>query len=95
MVVGTGRIVFRLYDCQSLKQKRKVVKSIIQRLKNSFNASVAETGRNDILTVAEIGFSITGNDARKVNSLLDRLVNAADAMNLAPIIETDMDIIVY
>jgi uncharacterized protein YlxP (DUF503 family) len=95
MVVGTGRMLFRLYDCRSLKEKRSVVKAIIHRLRNSFNASVAETGHNDTLTLAEIGFSVTGNDRRVVNGTVDRIMAAADAMNLAPLVETDMEIISF
>ncbi len=58
MVVGLGIITFRLHDCRSLKGKRKVVKSIISRLRNNFNVSAAEVGANDIYQRAEIGFAL-------------------------------------
>ncbi|MFH1154498.1 MAG: DUF503 domain-containing protein [Pseudomonadota bacterium] len=95
MVVGTGRMVFRLYDCRSLKEKRGIVKSIVGRIRNKFNVSMAETGLNDSLSMAEIGFSVTGNDRRFINATMDKIINMADEMNLAPIVETDMDIISY
>jgi uncharacterized protein YlxP (DUF503 family) len=95
MVVGTGRMVFRLHGCRSLKEKRGVVKSIVGRIRNRFNVSIAETGLNDDLSLAEIGFSVTGNDRRVINATLDRIVNMADGMNLAPIVETDTDILSY
>ena len=59
MVVGTGLITLRLHDCRSLKGKRKIVKSMINRLRNNFNASIAEVGSNDIYQKAEIGFSLS------------------------------------
>jgi len=93
MVVGTGRIIFRLYYCNSLKEKRKIVKSIIQRIKNKFNISIAETGHNDTLSLAEIGFSLTGNDRRKINSQIDKVFSMADSLNLAEIIDTRMEIL--
>ena len=43
MVVGTGKIKFRLFETKSLKEKRKIVKSMIQRIKNNFNISIALT----------------------------------------------------
>lgn len=95
MVVGVGRLVFRLHDCHSLKAKRSIVKTIIQRLKNRFNISVAETGLNDTLSLAEIGLSMTGNDRRAVNSALDTVFNAADRLGLAEIIEQDMEIVSF
>jgi hypothetical protein len=93
MVVGIGIITFRLHDCRSLKGKRKVVKSIISRLRNNFNASVAEIGSNDVHQRAEIGFSLVGNDQAIVNSKIDKMINLAEDLGLAEIIDTEMEII--
>ena len=93
MVIGTGIITFRLYDIHSLKGKRKIIKSLISRLRNSFNASIAEVGANDVLDRAEVGFSITGNDRRLVNSKIDKLINMAEDMGLAEIIDSEIEII--
>ena len=93
MVIGTGLITLRLHDCRSLKAKRKVVKSMINRLRNNFNASVAEVGSNDIYQKAEIGLSLVGNDAALINSKIDKLLNMAEDMGLAEIVDTEMEII--
>ena len=93
MVVGLGTITFRLYDCRSLKGKRKIVKSIISRLRNNFNASVAEVGSNDIYQKAVIGFSLVGNNRRVINSKIDKMFNLAEELNLAEIIDSEMEII--
>ena len=93
MIVGVGIITFRLHDCHSLKGKRKIVKSIVTRLRNNFNASVAEVGSNDNHQRAEIGVSLVGNDPRLINSKLDKLFNLADELGLAEIIDTEMEII--
>ena len=93
MVVGIGIITLRLHDCRSLKAKRKVVKSMIGRLRNSFNLSMAEVGSNDIYQRAEIGFSLVGNDKALVNSKIDKIFNMADDLGLAEIVDTEMEII--
>ncbi|OFZ62281.1 MAG: hypothetical protein A2328_06950 [Bdellovibrionales bacterium RIFOXYB2_FULL_36_6] len=93
MVVGTGKIKFRLFETKSLKEKRKIVKSMIQRIKNNFNISIAETEFNDSLHWLEIGFSITGNDPRVVNSKLDKIIGFTDDMGLAMIVDTQIEII--
>lgn len=95
MVVGTGKITFRLYDIHSLKEKRKIVRSQTDRLKNKFNISIAETGLNDNFTWSEIGFSITGNDRRTINSTLDRIIEMLEGMGLAQIVDTKIEIINY
>ena len=94
MVVGIGIITFRLHDCRSLKGKRKIIKSIISRMRNSFNASVAEVGSNDIHQRAEIGFSLVGNDKALINSKIDKIFNMVDGLVLAEIIDTEMEIII-
>ncbi len=93
MVVGTGKIKFRLFDTDSLKGKRKIVKSVIQRIRNNFNISVAETDFNDSHDSLEIGFSMTGNDSRVMNSKLDKVINFADELGLAVIVDSRIEII--
>ncbi|UCH22691.1 MAG: DUF503 domain-containing protein [Deltaproteobacteria bacterium] len=92
MVVGIGIIKLRLHDCRSLKSKRKIVKSMITKLRNNFNASVAEVGANDIYQKSEIGFSLVGNNKKILNSKIDKIFNMADAMGLAEIVDMEMEI---
>ncbi|NVM56713.1 MAG: DUF503 domain-containing protein [Desulfobacterales bacterium] len=93
MVVGIGTIVLRLPGNTSLKGKRKVVKGIVGRLQNSFNASVAEVGANNSHQRAEIGMAFVGNDRRLINSHLDKAFNLVETMQVAEIIDSDMEII--
>ena len=93
MVVGLGIITFRLHDCRSLKGKRKIVKSIINQLRNTFNVSVAEVGSNDIYQRAVIGFALVGNNRMVINSKIDKIFNLADELGLAEIIDNEMEII--
>lgn len=92
MVVGTGKIQLRLFGVNSLKAKRKIVKSILARIRNRFNISAAETGRNDSHDWAEIGFALVGNDVRKINSDMDRVFNLVDETGLATMADTWMEI---
>jgi uncharacterized protein YlxP (DUF503 family) len=93
MVVGTGKIKFKLYGVSSLKQKRSIVRSIISRIRNKFNISIAEIDDNDCHVWAQIGFAIIGNDSRVVNSKLDKVFNLADDIGLAQITDTQMEIL--
>jgi len=93
MVVGICIITFRIHECRSLKEKRRVVKSLIRKVQNSFNASVAEVGSHDIYQKAEIGFSLVGTDQRVINSKSDKILNMLDATGLAEIIDSELEII--
>ena len=93
MVVGLGIIVFRIHDCRSLKEKRRIVKSIIRRMQNHFNVSVAEVGAQDIYQKSEIGFSLVGSDRRVVNSKIDKIINMVEQLGLAEVVNSEMEII--
>lgn len=93
MVVGYGILSFRLHDCRSLKAKRRIVKAMIARIRNNFNVSVAEVGANDIHQRAQIGFSLAGSDHKVINAKIDKIINLADALGLAEMIDTEMEII--
>jgi uncharacterized protein len=93
MVVGCGQIRLRLFDVRSLKAKRKIVRSIVARIQNQFQATAAETGLNDSHDWAEIGFALVGNDTALINSRVDKVFNFVDAMGLAMIADTNMEIL--
>ena len=93
MVVGVGLITFRLHECHSLKEKRRIVKTVIARLRNSFNASVAEVADNDVHQRAVVGFALVGNDQGLINSKIDKMFNLAEEFVLAEIADTEMELI--
>ncbi len=95
MVVGVARMVFRIHGCHSLKEKRSVVKSMVTRLRNAFNASVAEIALNDVHQRAEIGVAMVGNDHQLINSKMDKLLDMAEDMGLAEMLESEIDIVHY
>jgi uncharacterized protein YlxP (DUF503 family) len=92
MVVGTLKVEFRLIDNRSLKGKRKVVKSMVDRVKSKFNVSVAEVGSNDKWQKIELGVTSVGNDRRHVDSSLNNVLRFLDSLCLAQMIDTRMEI---
>ena len=93
MVVGVARVVLLIPENHSLKGKRKVVKSVIQRVRNNFNVSISEIGDNDLWQRVELGISATGNDAKLVNSRLDMILNHIENMHVAQIADSELEII--
>jgi uncharacterized protein YlxP (DUF503 family) len=76
MIVGTVEIRLSIRDARSLKDKRSVLLSLKERLRRSFNVSVAEVGNQDVIQSAILGVAQVSNDGRHVNATLDRLVDA-------------------
>jgi uncharacterized protein YlxP (DUF503 family) len=75
MNVGVCRISLRLPENQSLKGKRQVLKSIITRIRNQFNVSVAEVDDHDLWQLATIGICCVSNDKRFTNQVLSKVVD--------------------
>lgn len=92
MVVGILKIELHLYDNRSLKGKRKVVKSMVDRVKYKFNAAVAEVGSNDKWQRIELGVSTVGNDRRHVNASLNNILAFLESLYLAEIVDSKTEI---
>jgi len=75
VIVGTLKIRLVLRESHSLKDKRRVLKSLKDTLSNKFNISVAETDEQDVWQTAEIGVASVGTDASFVQSVLTNVVN--------------------
>ncbi len=93
MVVGTLKLSLYIHNNHSLKEKRKVVKSVVARVRNKFNVSVAEVGSNDKWQMIELGISAVGNDRRFVNSSLDTILSFLESLYLGEIVDSSIEIL--
>lgn len=73
-MVGTLNLKLAIFGSYSLKDKRRVVNSLKDRLKSRFNVSVAEIGSLDRRQQAELGVALVANDGQFVETALDKLV---------------------
>lgn len=85
MVLGIRTWELHLEGCQSLKDKRSVVKPLTGALRRTFNVSVAETGHQDLWQRAEIACAALGSERRVVEETLraaDRVIEEADGVRI-------------
>ncbi len=75
MITGLLKIQIHLHGIGSLKDKRRIVKSLTGRIKARFNFSVAEVAANDSKAQAVIGLGVVANDTVFINEQLDTLIN--------------------
>lgn len=68
------KVSFQILDSRSLKDKRSVVKSIINRMKNKYNISIAEIENQDILNQGTIGIGIVGNNRKLCRQVLEHVM---------------------
>jgi len=74
MRIGSGQIELSIPESFSLKDKRRIMSSIKQRLKNRFNLSVIEINPDVAWNLGQIGFACVGEDEMTVNQFIDRVV---------------------
>ena len=75
MLVGLLTVTIHLQGVDSLKGKRKIIKSLIERMRSRFNASVSEIGSQDNKRLALIGLSLVSNEGKHLDEQLDKMVN--------------------
>lgn len=85
------KVTLRASWVHSLKEKRMVVKSIVQRLKNKFNVSVGEVGDQDIHQIIVIGISAVCGDQKQVDSTLENLIDFIEENTDVEIINIESD----
>ncbi len=75
MIVGLLTIQIHLHGMGSLKDKRRIVKSLVGRIKARFNFSAAEVAAHDSKSQAVIGLAVVANDTVFINKQLDTVIN--------------------
>jgi len=63
-----------LPDSQSLKAKRQIARSVIARIHNQFNVTVAEADDNDLWQRLTLGVCCLSNDTKHANEILSNVV---------------------
>lgn len=75
MHVATCQIQLSLGGVQSLKDKRRIVKSVIKRLSNEFNIAIAEIDHLDVWHSTVIGVAAVGNTASILHSVMENIIS--------------------
>ena len=74
--IGVLSVSIHIPAAQSLKQKRFVLKSLKDKVRNKFNVSVAELDGQDKWQVATLGFCMINNDHRHIDSCLQNILSS-------------------
>ncbi len=93
MIVGAAVVEIHVHGSQSLKQKRGVVRSIAQRVRNRFNLAVSEVGGQGTWQRAVLGIAAAGSEAKRVRSVLEQAIDFIEGLHLAEVRGTDIEII--
>jgi uncharacterized protein YlxP (DUF503 family) len=92
MIVGTCTLELKIYESNSLKDKRHVIKSIIGKIQSRFNVSIAEVDLNDSWQISVIGLACVTNDTHHANQVISNVLNFIDRDSRVEIINSNIEI---
>lgn len=95
MVVGVLRLQLYFPASGSLKAKRQHVRSLCDRVRHKFNAGVAEVGGLDTWQRASLGVVVAGNDARHVQSMLDKIEDFVERLGVGQLLGREHELLHY
>ena len=93
MLVATIQLELSIPWANSLKDKRRAVKSLKDKLGNRFNVSVAEVGDLEIWRSSVIGVAAVANDAQFLQSVAQKIVNFVEEFSEANLEDFAIEII--
>lgn len=93
MIVGTCEVELLIFESNSLKEKRHVIKSIIERIKSRFNVSVAEIDFLNLWNRSLIGMAVVSNNKVLCQSILNKIIDFIDNDERVEILNHYMEVL--
>ncbi len=93
MVVGLCTVELLISESQSLKDKRRVLHSLKDRLHGKFNVSVAEVEGQDLWQKAVVGMVCVANESKHVNQVLEQALNLIKSTPTVEVVRTHLELL--
>ena len=93
MIIGTCEVTFRADWVTSLKEKRMVIKSLMEKTRHKFNISIAEVDNQDNHKLLTIGFACVTNESRHADSMVQHVLDFMEKNTEAELIYAEREII--
>ena len=93
MIIGLCTVELHFPEAQSLKGKRKILVSLITKLQNRFNISIAEIDENHLWQKAILGIASVANETARVNQTLDHVLNEIRANSSLELLRSRIELL--
>ncbi|EOC99903.1 DUF503 domain-containing protein [Caldisalinibacter kiritimatiensis] len=93
MIIGSCEIELLIYEANSLKEKRHVIKSIIARIQSRYNVSICEVDLHDTWRKSVIGFACVSNSTSHANSMISKVLKYIENDSRVEIISHHIEIL--
>ena len=93
MIVMVCNLELHLWESSSLKDKRRILKSLKDRIRNGFNVAVAEVDPTDLWQSASLGVVTVSSGVRHANGILTKVVNLVESDVRIELVNCDMEVL--
>ncbi|MBU1108647.1 MAG: DUF503 domain-containing protein [Candidatus Riflebacteria bacterium] len=93
MIVAVGTFEMHFPEVHSLKEKRQILRSLIDRVRARFNASIAEVADNDLWQKGRIGVAMVANDKILLEQMAQKIDDIINGNSQAEILDSYWDYI--
>jgi uncharacterized protein YlxP (DUF503 family) len=93
LIVGTVEIDLHLPGVNSLKEKRRRIKSLLARIQNRFNISISEVEYQDKHRMARLGVAVVSNDSKFTNQVIAQVMRIIEGFPEVELIDYRMEIL--
>lgn len=91
MVIALARITLHIPENRSLKGKRKVVKSLINKVRHRFPVAIAEVDDHDLWQQAQLGLALISNDSQVLDASMTKIMRFIEDQYVAQIIDSKVE----
>jgi uncharacterized protein YlxP (DUF503 family) len=93
MLVGVCRVILSIPESFSLKEKRRVKRSIVDKVRTRFNVSIAEVDSQEIWNELVLGISIVSTESKHIYQILSNVIKLLEEQKEAEIVDYEIEIL--
>ncbi len=93
MIVGLLTLDLHIPGANSLKDKRRVIKSLIAKIKNRFNVSISEVDSQNLWQRSLIGIAYVSNETVMINRIFEKIRTHVNETHSVELINSDMEML--
>ncbi len=91
MIVAVARVTLHLPENHSLKDKRKIVKSLIGKVRHKFPVAISEVDDHDLWQRAQLGLAMVSNDSQVLDASITKIIRYIEEQHLAQVIDSKIE----
>jgi uncharacterized protein YlxP (DUF503 family) len=95
VIVAVVRLSIYVPHSHSLKEKRAVVRKLVDRIQARFKLHVAEVGGQDTWQRVQLGFAAVGSEQQVVESIADEVVKSIESSVEGQVVSVDREVLRY